>query len=147
MRTTEITETTETTETDATLTMSERAARVFIRVKQAQTEAKKAYDSGRKTLIDAFDSDGVEVVFIDDHKVECVSVTNREFDVALLESIIPATVFRQVVKVSIDAEAFDKAVADGLIDPSVELSVVTPKPTVRVDARKGMVSSVEELVK
>ena len=139
------TETTETTE--ATLTLAERAARVFIRVKQAQTEAKKAYDSGRSTLIEAFESEGVEVVFIDNHKVECVAVTNREFDLSKLESIIPATVFRQVVKVSIDADAFDKAMKDGLIDPSIEKQVVTPKPTIRVEARKGAVSSLEELVK
>ena len=140
--------TTETIETaETTLTVAERAARVFIRVKQAQADAKKAYDSGRKTVIEAFDSEGVEAIFIDDHKVECVTVTNREFDTEKLEAIIPATLFRQIVKVSVDAEAFDKAVQAGLIDPSVELLVATPKPTVRVDVRKGAVASFEELVK
>jgi len=136
---------TETTET--TLTLAERAARTFIRVKQAQTEAKKAYDAGRKTVIEAFDAEGVEEVFIDDHKVDVVTVTTRDFDVEKLESIVPATIFRQVVKVSIDTEAFDKAVKDGLIDPSVELAIATPKQTLRVDAKKGAVGSLEDLLK
>jgi hypothetical protein len=141
------TATTEVETADTTLTLAERAARTFIRVKQAQADAKKAYDAGRKTLIEAFDAEGVEEVFIDDHKVDVVKVTNREFDLTKLEGIIPATIFRQVVKVSIDTEAFDKAVADGLIALSVEQEVVTPKQTLRVDAKKGVVGSLEELVK
>lgn len=141
------TATTHTEAPDTTLSLAERAARTFIRVKQAQNEAKKAYDAGRKTVIDAFDADGVEEVFIDDHKVDVVTVTTRDFDLGKLEGIIPATLFRQVVKLSIDTEAFDKAVKDGLIDPSVELAVATPKQTVRVDAKKGVVGSLEDLLK
>lgn len=140
--------TTETAEThDTTLTLAERAARTFIRVKQAQNDAKRAYDAGRKTVIEAFDAEGVEEVFIDDHKVDVVTVTGRDFDLDKLEGLIPATVFRKVIKVSIDTEAFDNAVKDGLIDPSVELAVATPKQTLRVDAKKGVVSSMEDLLR
>jgi hypothetical protein len=89
----------------------------------------------------------VDTVFVDGHKVEVVQVTGRDFDVDALEALIPATLFRQVIKVSVDLEAFDKAVRDGLIDPSVEISVVTPKESVRVDVRKGAVASIAELVK
>ena len=137
-----------TTETITTETIkpSEQASRTFIRAKQAKTEAGKAYDEARQTVIDAFAHDGVEVVFVDDHKIECVEVTNRDFDIDKLESLIPASVLRQVVKMTVDKEAFDKAVKDGLIPASVEQSVVTPKHTIRVDSKKGVAPSVEALV-
>jgi hypothetical protein len=137
-----------TTETITTETIkpSEQASRTFIRAKQAKTEAGKAYDEARQTVIDAFAYDGVEVVFVDDHKIECVEVTNRDFDIDKLESLIPASVLRQVVKMTVDKEAFDKAVKDGLIPASVEQEVVTPKHTVRVDSKKGVAPSVEALV-
>ena len=83
---------------------------------------------------------------MDDHKIECVEVTNRDFDIDKLESLIPASVLRQVVKLTVDKEAFDKAVKDGLIPASVEQSVVTPKHTIRVDSKKGVAPSVEALV-
>lgn len=139
-------ETTETTPT-ITETPSEQAGRTFIRAKQAKTDAGKAYDSARQTVIDAFAFDGVEVVFVDDHKVECVAVTNRDFDLEKLESLIPASVLRQVVKMTVDKDAFDKAVKDGLIPSTVEQEVVTTKPVVRVDCRKGVAKTIEELVK
>jgi len=120
--------------TTETIKPSEKASRTFIRAKQAKAEAGKAYD-------------GVEVVFVDDHKVECVDVTNRDFDVEKLEALIPASVLRQVVKMTVDKDAFDKAVKDGLIPATVEQEVVTPKHTVRVDSRKGVASTVEALVK
>jgi hypothetical protein len=137
-----------TTETITTETIkpSEQASRTFIRAKQAKTEAGKAYDEARQTVIDAFAHDGVEVTFVDDHKIECVEVTNRDFDINKLESLIPASVLRQVVKMTVDKEAFDKAVKDGLIPASVEQSVVTPKHTIRVDSKKGVAPSVEALV-
>ena len=137
-----------TTETITTETIkpSEQASRTFIRAKQAKTEAGKAYDEARQTVIDAFAHDGVEVAFVDDPKIECVEVTNRDFDIDKLESLIPASVLRQVVKLTVDKEAFDKAVKDGLIPASVEQSVVTPKHTIRVDSKKGVAPSVEALV-
>lgn len=137
---------TTTTETTETLKTSEQAGRTFLRAKKAQGEAKKAYDSARTTIIEAFAFDGVEVVFVDDHKIECVDVTNRDFDLEALEALIPASVLRGVVKMTVDKEAFDKAVKDGLISASVEQAVVTPKHTIRVDATKG-VATLEELVK
>jgi len=133
--------------TTETIKPSEKASRTFIRAKQAKAEAGKAYDEARQTVIDAFAYDGVEVVFVDDHKVECVDVTNRDFDVEKLEALIPASVLRQVVKMTVDKDAFDKAVKDGLIPATVEQEVVTPKHTVRVDSRKGVAPSVEALVK
>jgi len=133
--------------TTETIKPSEKASRTFIRAKQAKAEAGKAYDEARQTVIDAFAYDGVEVVFVDDHKVECVDVTNRDFDVEKLEALIPASVLRQVVKMTVDKDAFDKAVKDGLIPATVEQEVVTPKHTVRVDSRKGVASTVEALVK
>lgn len=137
-----------TTETITTETIrpSDQASRTFIRAKQAKTEAGKAYDEARQTVIDAFTYDGVEVVFVDDHKIECVEVTNRDFDIEKLETLIPASVLRQVVKMTVDKEAFDKAVKDGLIPASIEQSVVTPKHTIRVDSKKGVAPSVEALV-
>lgn len=134
------------TETSTDLAVSERAARTFIRAKQAQGEAKRAYEASRRAVIEAFDIDNVEEVFIDDHKVDVVDVVTRSFDVEKLEALIPATLFRQVVKVSVDVEAFDRAMRDGLIDASIELAVVTPKESVRVDAKSGVVSSLKELL-
>jgi hypothetical protein len=128
------------------ITPSDQARRTFIRAKQAKTEAGKAYDEARQTVIDAFAHDGVEVVFVDDHKIECVEVTNRDFDIDKLESLIPASVLRQVVKLTVDKEAFDKAVKDGLIPANIEQAVVTPKHTIRVDSKKGVAPSVEALV-
>lgn len=132
--------------TTETIRPSDQASRTFIRAKQAKTEAGKAYDEARQTVIDAFTYDGVEVVFVDDHKIECVEVTNRDFDIEKLETLIPASVLRQVVKMTVDKEAFDKAVKDGLIPASIEQSVVTPKHTIRVDSKKGVAPSVEALV-
>jgi hypothetical protein len=59
-RTDKGTMTTETITTE-TIKPSDQASRTFIRAKQAKTEAGKAYDEARQTVIDAFAHDGVEV--------------------------------------------------------------------------------------
>lgn len=143
-------ETTTTPTTTPTTEIGEpsvRASLTFLRAKQTKTDAGKAYDSARQTVIDAFAYDGVEVVFVDDHKIECVPVTTREFDVAKLEALIPASVLRDICRLTIDPEKYDEAVKAGLIAPTVEAEVVTPKHSVRVDVRKNTVKTIEELVK
>lgn len=127
------------TTTTTTETLSTQASRIYLMALNAQRNAEKMLEQAKAELQRAFATEGVDNAIVDGQKVSAIEAIRRNFHADQLEALVSDEVFRKVTKIAVEPKAFDTAVKNGVIDPTLEEKVMTPTPYTRI-----VVTEVEE---
>ena len=127
------------TTTTTTETLSTQASRIYLMALNAQRNAEKMLEQAKAELQRAFATEGVDNAIVDGQKVSAIEAIRRNFHTDQLEALVSDEVFRKVTKIAVEPKAFDNAVKNGVIDPTLEEKVMTPTPYTRI-----VVTEVEE---
>ena len=112
-------------------------ARQYVSAVEALASAEKAVAVAKELLTEAYVTEGVNSWEAEGKVVQLVEAIRRNFDVATLEQLVNAKVFREVTKTAVEPKAFDKARKAGEIDEATEEACVKPTPYTRIVVREA----------
>lgn len=121
-------------------------ARQYVSAVEALASAEKAVAVAKELLTEAYATEGVNSWEAEGKVVQLVEAIRRNFDVATLEQLVSAKVFREVTKTAVEPKAFDKARKAGEIAETVEEACVKPTPYTRIVVREAEAVSNAEAV-